>query len=290
MPTVELSVGTIDYQDTGGDGPILVFLHGLIMDGTVWRHVVSELRSDYRCVLPTWPLGGHRHPMLPGADLSLHALGLLIGEFLERLDLRAVTLVQNDWGGVQVLIAHGGSERIARLVLTACEAFDNYPPRPARPIVLAAEIPGGLALMMQAHRLRMVRRAPGGWGWMSKRPVPTAVMDTWFHPATTNKSIRRDLAKYVTSVPARQVLLEWAACGATFEKPVLVVWAREDRMMPSDHGRRLAQLYPDAQLVEIDDSYTLIPEDQPAQLGTAMRDFLSRTHPAAPHSCPRCRT
>ena len=133
MPTVELSVGTIDYQDTGGDGPILVFLHGLIMDGSVWRHVVSELRSDYRCVLPTWPLGGHRHPMLPDADLSLHALGLLIGEFLERLDLRAVTLVQNDWGGAQVLIAHGGSERIARLVLTrARRSTTTRHVRPAR--------------------------------------------------------------------------------------------------------------------------------------------------------------
>jgi len=294
MPEVELSAGTIDYEDTGGDGPVLVFLHGLIMDGSVWRHVVSELRSDYRCVVPTWPLGGHRRPMRPDADLSLQALGLLIGEFLERLDLTEVTLVQNDWGGAQVLLAHGGSDRLVSLVLTSCEAFDNYPPRPARPIVMFAKIPGGLALLMQALRLRAVRRAPAGWGWMSKQAVPTDVMDDWFHPATTDKRIRRDLAKYVTSVPHRQVLLDWAAAGAKFDNPVLVVWAREDRMMPSDHGRRLTELFPNAQLIEIDDSYTLIPEDQPARLVQEIREFLGRRTscdracalPASPEGSP----
>lgn len=277
MPEVELSVGRIEYEDTGGDGPVLVFIHGLLMNGSVWRHVVDELAPDYRCVLPTWPLGGHRRPMRPDADLSLAALGLLIGEFLDRLDVREVTLVQNDWGGAQVLLAHGGSTRIAALVLTACEAFDDYPPRPARPIVTLARIPGGLALLMQAHRLRAVRRAPGGWGWMSKRVVPAQVMDDWFAPATANKTIRRDLAKYVTSVPPRSVLLEWAARSESFDKPVLIVWATEDRVMRRENGQRLVEQFPDARLVEIGDSYTLIPEDQPAQLVRAIRGFLSST-------------
>ena len=88
MPEIELSAGVIEYQDTGGDGPVLVFLHGLLMDGTVWRKVVASLRADYRCVLPTLPLGGHRRPMRPDADLSLHGIALLVGEFLEKAGLR----------------------------------------------------------------------------------------------------------------------------------------------------------------------------------------------------------
>src|SRR5713101_8732452 len=99
MPTVELSAGPIDYEDTGGDGPVLVFLHGLTMDGSVWRHVVAGLQGDYRCVLPTLPLGGHRRPMRAGADLSLAGIALLVGEFIEALGLADVTLIQNDWGG-----------------------------------------------------------------------------------------------------------------------------------------------------------------------------------------------
>src|SRR6266446_8670299 len=62
MQEIELSAGIIEYEDTGGSGPIVVLLHGLVMDGSLWRHVVRELRADHRCVVPTLPVGGHRRP------------------------------------------------------------------------------------------------------------------------------------------------------------------------------------------------------------------------------------
>jgi pimeloyl-ACP methyl ester carboxylesterase len=274
MPEIELSAGTIDYKDTGGDGPVLVFLHGLTIDSTVWRKVVPGL-SEYRCVLPTLPLGAHRRPMRPDADLSLRSMALLVGEFLEKLELDDVTLVLNDWGGAQFLISEGKADRLARLVLVACEAFDNYPPGlPGKLIVLAARTPGGLAGTMKLLRFQAFRRAPGGWGWMSKRPVPRAVMDGWFAPAAASAEIRRDIKKYGLSVPPKETLLDWADRLKAFDKPVLVVWAEEDKLMPREHGRRLADLFPDARLVEVPDSYTLVPEDQPELLVTQLREFV----------------
>lgn len=275
MPEVELSGGTIEYRDSGGDGPVVVFLHGLTMNGSTWRHVVATLRADYRCICPTLPLGGHRIPMNRDADLSLRGMAALVGEFLAALDLTDVTLVQNDWGAAQILIALGDTDRIGRLVLTSSEAFDNYPPGPVRPLVPLARIPGGLALLMTGLRLTAIRRAPGSWGWMSKRPVPKAIMDDWFEPATRDPRIRYDLAKYITSVPRRAELLELAEPSASFDRPVLVVWATEDRMMPLAHGRRLADQFPQAKLVEIADSYTLLQEDQPDRLTAAIQDFLA---------------
>ncbi|MEU7892234.1 alpha/beta hydrolase [Nonomuraea sp. NPDC049152] len=278
MPEIELSAGTIDYEDTGGEGPVLVFLHGVTIDGSVWRQVVADLRRDHRCVCPTLPLGAHRRPMRRDADLSLQGMALLVAEFLDRLDLREVTLVLNDWGGGQLLVPLGRAERIARLVLTSCEAFDNYPPGlPGRLIELAAKTPGGLWLTMRMLGLRSFRRAPGGWGWMSKRPVPDAVMDAWFAPARTSAAIRRDLARYAVSVPPRRVLLDWAERLRSFKGPVLVAWAVEDKLMPREHGPRLAALFEDARLVEIEDSYTLIPEDQPALLARTIEQFVAET-------------
>lgn len=276
MAEVSLSAGTIEYTDTGGDGPVLVLLHGVTIDGSVWRKVVAELGEGYRCVCPTLPLGSHRTPMNPEADLSLRGMALLVGEFLDRLDLRDVTLVLNDWGGAQLLISEGRTERIGKLVLTACEAFDNYPPGlPGRILGLAAKVPGGLRLTMAAARTRAFRRGPGAWGWMSKRPVPREVMDAWFAPATANPAIRRDLARYGNSIPPKQQLLDLAERMRGFERPVLVAWAVEDKLMPREHGRRLAALFPDARLVEIEDSYTLIPEDQPEVLAGAIREFVA---------------
>jgi pimeloyl-ACP methyl ester carboxylesterase len=285
---VELSAGTVEYLDTGGPGPVLVFAHGLLMDGSVWRHVVADLAPEYRCVVPTLPLGAHRRPMHPDADLSLSGMARLLGEFVDRLELHEVTLVQNDWGGAQILLALSptGEPRIARLVLTSCEAFDNYPPAPVRPLAMLTSLPGGVAALIRLHRLRVVRRAPGGWGWMSKRPVPDEVMSAWFRPATTDRAIRRDLGKYITSVPPGRVLLEWAGRAAGFDRPVLVAWAAEDRMMPPAHGRRLAALFPDARHVQIANSYTLIPEDQPAELTRHLREFLTGTAGHPPGSSP----
>jgi pimeloyl-ACP methyl ester carboxylesterase len=70
MATIELTAGSFEYQDTGGSGPVVVLLHGLAMNGSLWRYVVSELGADHRCVIPTLPLGGHRQPMRADADLS----------------------------------------------------------------------------------------------------------------------------------------------------------------------------------------------------------------------------
>lgn len=280
MPTVELSAGTIEYSDTGGDGPVLVLVHGFLMSGTVWRKVLPGL-TDYRCIVPTWPLGAHGIPMRPDADLSLVAMGDLIGEFLDALDLRGVTMVQNDWGGTQIALARGHAERIGRLVLSSCEAFSTYPPAPARSTVVAGRIPGGVRAMMWLLNTPIGRRGPGTWGWLSKRAVPREVIDAWFAPATTDPRIRRDIRKYVTSVPKRSVMLDLAQRAAAFTGPVLVVWAAEDRMFPTRLGRRLADSFADARFVEIDDSYTLLPEDQPEMFTDIVRTFLERTNSPA---------
>jgi pimeloyl-ACP methyl ester carboxylesterase len=274
----EADSGADPGAGSGGRRPTVVLLHGLTIDGSVWHDVVEELGPGFRCVMPTLPLGAHRVPMRADADLTLRSVALLVGEFLEALDLRDVTLVLNDWGGAQLLLTEGPPEQVARigkLVLTACEAFDNYPPGlPGRLVALACRSPRGLELMMKALRHRAVRRAPGGWGWMSRRPVPDAMMDAWFTPARVDPLIRRDLAAYVLSVPDRATLLAHAERLRSFDRPVLVVWAKEDRLMPRAHGARLAELFPDARLVELDDTYTLIPIDQPRRLALLLRDFV----------------
>ncbi len=217
MPELELSAGTIDYTDSDGDGPVLVLLHGVTMDASVWRRVVADLAPDHRCICPTLPLGSHRRAMRPGADLSHTGVAGLVNELMEALDLRDVTLVLNDWGGAQFLVAQGRTERLAGLVLTACEAFDNFPPGlPGKVIANAARVPGALWLSMQLQRLTWFRRVPGGWGWMSKRPVPREVMDAWFRPATSDADVRRDLRAFALSTRRAGSCWRWRSrCAAS---------------------------------------------------------------------------
>jgi pimeloyl-ACP methyl ester carboxylesterase len=216
--------------------------------------------------------------MRSDADLSMRGIAETIGELLESLDLQDVTLAMNDWGGGQLLIGGRHDERIARLALCSCEAFDNVPPRgAARALPYIARVPGGLDAALLPFRFDRLRRLPMTYGPLSKRPVPREVMDQWFGPIGELREIRRDLRKYVVSSrQGRRDLLAATGALASFDRPALVAWAAEDRLMPHEHGRRLAGLLPQGELVEIPDCYTLIPEDQPATLAGHMRGLMAR--------------
>jgi pimeloyl-ACP methyl ester carboxylesterase len=246
------------------------------MDWRLWRGVIEGLGADYRCIAPTMPFGSHRQPMNPDADLSLRGLGRIVAEFMERLELRDVTLAFNDWGGAQTMVADDLLGRVGRLILISCEAFDNYPPGLAGQAALfAAKMPGGLSLMRQTILRRPLRRMPFVYGQMSKHGVPDDLIRSWLEPLR-RREIQRDLRKYVGDV--RQGKRDMTAATealSTFDRPVLVVWDSEGRMMPTEHGARLAEAFPNARLVEADDSYTLVPIDRPDLLVAELRRFVS---------------
>jgi pimeloyl-ACP methyl ester carboxylesterase len=274
MEKIELEAGTIEYQDSGGDGPVIV----LLMDASLWEGVTADLRVDHRCVAPTLPLGAHSYPMRPDADHSLRGIARLVAEFLERLDLGNVTVVGNDTGGalVQLLICEGAA-RIERIVLVDCDAFDNFPPGlTGKTLVLTGKLPPTMfGLFMQQMRLKPLRRLPIAFGWLTRRG--DAATARWVQPLLRHPEIRRDTVRVLRTISAqRNLMLEATECLLTFDRPALVVWAQYDRVMPPEHGRRLAELLPRGRLVEVSDSSTLVPLDQPASLAQAIRECTSR--------------
>jgi pimeloyl-ACP methyl ester carboxylesterase len=247
-----------------------------MMDASLWDGPIADLSVDHRCVAPTLPLGAHRHAMHADADLSLRGIARLVAEFLDRLDLHDVTLVGNDTGGalVQLLICDRAA-RIDRIVLASCDAFDNFPPGlTGKTLVLTGKLsPEIFGLLMQQMRLRPFRRLPIAFGWLTMRG--DAATARWMKPVTQQREIRRDAVRVLRAVAAEpQLMLDAARCLPSFDRPALVVWASQDRVMPPEHGRRLAELLPQGRLVEIPDSYTLIPQDQPAKLAQIIRDFM----------------
>ncbi|MER6130035.1 alpha/beta hydrolase [Streptomyces sp. NPDC001795] len=275
MKKIELSAGTVEYEDSGGDGPTVVLLHGFMMDASLWAGSISDLSADHRCVAPTLPLGAHRHAMRADADLSLPGMARLVAELLDRLDLQDVTLVGNDTGGaiVQLLMCDGAA-RVGRVVLASCDAFDNFPPGlTGKTLMLTGKLPPRLfGLFMQQMRLRVIRRLPIAFGWLTLRGDAATLR--WMQPVMKRPEIRHDAVRTLRAAGADTGLLVAAAERlSSFERPALVVWASRDRVMPPEHGRRLAELLPHGRLVEMGDSYTLIPLDQPARLSQVIREF-----------------
>jgi pimeloyl-ACP methyl ester carboxylesterase len=271
MNEARLHQGTIRYRESGTGEPI-VLVHGLLTDGQLWREVAPTLARDFRVIAPDWPLGSHQLPLEPGADLSPPGLARIIADFISELELEGVTLVGNDTGGAlcQLVAAHH-PERLGRLVLTPCDAYENFLPPAFRPLQMLAHVPGALYLIAQSLRAPVARRLPLAYGWVTKR-ADDALTRSWIAPALGSGAIRHEVASLLKGVSNRYTLAAAERFGE-FTKPVLIAWAPEDRFFKMHYAERLADAFPNARLELIEDSYTFVPVDQPERTATLIAEF-----------------
>jgi pimeloyl-ACP methyl ester carboxylesterase len=277
LEKVELDAGSIAYRDSG-TGPVIVFAHGLLVDGTLWRKVTPLLDSDFRCVVPDLPLGSHREAMRADADLTPPGVARIVADFIEKLGLEDVTLVGNDTGGaISQLVATNHPERLGRLVLTPCDAYENFLPPAFRPLQYAAKVPGVLTAVMQSTRIRAIQRSPLGFGMLiSPDRIDPDVLDAWMRPYLGNVGVRRDTIKFLKTISNRYTL-EAAERLREFDRPTLIAWAPEDRFFKFKYAERLAAAIPDARLVRIENSRTFVSEDQPERLADEIGSFIRET-------------
>ena len=277
--TIETPAGTIAYRERGS-GPPVVFVHGVGVNGDLWRRVAPNLASERRCIAPDLPFGAHSHPLREDADLSLPGMARIVADFIEALDLDDVAIVANDTGGAvsQWLVGHH-AERIGRLVLTSCDAFEKFPPTPQRYLEVAGRSRALMWLVGWTVQFKFVQRLPTAYGWVTQQPVGPAIMRSYTTPIRTQAGVRRDLARLLRAVDTRYTF-DAAESLRDFDKPALVLWADGDKIFPRDHGKRLAELLPQGRFELIRNSRTFIPEDQPEQLVTVVREFLAEHEPA----------
>lgn len=272
--TVELSAGTVVYRDLG-DGPPVVLLGAFLTDSVYWRNVVPKLAAEgYRCVVPDFPMGAHRIPMKADADLSARGLANLLAEFIRALDLHEPVVVGNDTGGgiTQIMAAeHPGVA--GPLVLASCDVYDYFPPKLFRYLAFSARLPGAGAVLAQTLRVKRLRRLPITFGWVSKR-IPDDAIDHYGEAILTDKDVRRDAVKLLRGYdPA--LLTDCAGRLRDHPHPILILWAAEDRILPRELAERLHRSLPQSRFALLEDSLTLIPEDQPDGLVREVVAFLA---------------
>ena len=274
---LELSTATLRYYEAGpADGPVLLFVHGLLVNSRLWRKVVPPLAAaGLRCICVDWPLGSHEIPT-PDADLTPPGLAALVGDVLDALDLTDVTVVANDTGGAltQLLIT-SRPERVGRVVLTNCDCFDRFFPPLFAPLVAMSHVPGAIWLLVQLMRPSFTWRLPIAYGWLARRAIDKPTMRAYLRPVQKQHAVRRDTARVLRGVN-RKYTEQAAQLLPAFDKPALLVWAARDRVFPLGYGQRLAAQFPNSELVQVDDSYTFVPEDRPDALVDAVLRFVGR--------------
>ncbi len=268
---VQLAQGTVQYRECGSGEP-LVFIHGLLVNGDLWRKVVPTLAKNYRCIIPDLPFGSHSLALDPDADLTPPGIAKLIADFLAALNLTSVTLIANDTGGAMTQIAITEyPERVGRLVLTNCDAYDNFLPLSIRAFEWFAFVPGFVGLLGQVGKLSFAQKLI--IKLVAKHPIEDGAIHSYMQPITVNKGVQRDVGKVLRGISTRYTNIAASKFG-DFDKPVLLVWATEDFLFPTKYAERLQKAFPRATLHYVKDSYAFISEDQPEQLVQHIETFL----------------
>jgi pimeloyl-ACP methyl ester carboxylesterase len=270
---LDLPGGRLAYHDVGS-GPPIVFVHGLLVNANLWRKVVERLAPDFRCIALDLPLGSHTLPLREGAPNTPPVAANMVADALEALDLDDVTLVGNDSGGALCqMIVTTRPERVGRLVLTSCDYRDNFPPKLFAYLKLAGRVPGLLRVLVQPFRLRLPRRAPIAFGWLTKRPIDRAAEDSYVLPAIHDAAVRRDARAFILGADTADTNAA-ADRLRQVRQPALIAWSAEDRVFPLEDGRRLAADLPNSRFDPIDDAYTFSMEDNPERLSELIAGFV----------------
>jgi pimeloyl-ACP methyl ester carboxylesterase len=269
---IDLPTGRIRYREAGAGKPI-VFVHGYLVDGRLWDNVVDRLSDRYRCIAPDWPMGAQQIAMKPDADLSPPGVAATIASLLEALDLEDVTIVGNDSGGAmsQVLVT-SHPRRIGRLVLTNCDTHENFPPGIFKAMPPLAKFPGGMAVLAAPFRIGAVARR--AFAPFARTHIPDELIASWMQPAIGDSEIMRDLKKVTAGMNKRYTLAAAQKLRGS-ELPILLTWAPGDKYFPISYAERLASEAGNARIVQIPDSKTFVPLDQPQRLAEEIATFVA---------------
>src|SRR5689334_891679 len=274
---VAVTGGTIRYRERGQGQPVL-FLHGLLVNGDLWRGVAPRVAdAGYRVVTPDLPLGSHELPMEKDADLTPPGVARMIVEIIDRLGLERPILVGNDTGGALTqLVMADNSDKVGPAVLACCDAFEDFFPPVFRYLSLTAHLPGSAMLLAQTMRIKPARRMPISFGWLTRESPPDEIMESYLRPVQTSSGVRRDVTKFLRNVN-RKYTLEAAEKLKGFDQPVLLAWGDHGKVFPVEDAKRLAEVLPNARLEIVQNSRAFVPEDQPEELARLVVDFANRS-------------
>lgn len=285
--TIHLPQGTIEYLDQG-EGPTIVFVHGLLIDNQLWQPLLPRLSAHCRCIAPTWPLGSHRVAMNHDADLSVPGIVQLIADFIEALDLTDVTLVGNDSGGALTqMVCARFPGRIGRMVLTTCDAYDVFPPRAFSYLKLLGYVPVLPWLSAQTlHHAPILRRLPFTFGDLTDAPMPSALVEDCLRPMRVDAGARRDVRKFLRTLSPCYTQ-EAAATLRKIDKPALLLWSTRCHHFPKRLAERFQRELPHAELHWIDSRGVFLSLEYPDLLADAIKRFVARDAVVTPLTASR---
>ena len=269
---VQTASGSISYIEQG-TGPVALFVHGVLLNGYLWRHQLAELSGIRRCIAVDLLAHGDTESP-PDQDLSVTANAKMLGEFLDALNIDQVDLVGNDsGGGIAQIFATLFPERMRSLTLTDCDTHDNWPPEAFRPF-LAMAASGGLRGTLDAMLSdKSVYRSPQALGPAYEHPerVSDETIEQYLRPFLRSEQRTRDLQRFLGAFDNKYTLAIEAQLKM-LKVPTLIVWGTDDVYFDVKWSRWLADNIPGTRhRIEFKGARIFFPEERWQEFNQELR-------------------
>jgi pimeloyl-ACP methyl ester carboxylesterase len=274
--------GNISYVEHGS-GPVALFVHGVLLNGYLWRHQLAQLGGLRRCIAVDLLAHGATE-ISADQDVSVTANAHMLAQFLDALKIDQVDLVGNDSGGgiCQIFAAlHPG--RIRSLALTNCDTHDNWPPEPFKPFV-AMVAAGGLPDTLNAMLAdKSIYRSPQALGPAYERPeaVTDDTIETYLRPFTGSAQRMRDIERFVNAFDCRHTVDIEKQLGRV-RAPTLIAWGTDDIYFDLKWSRWLEQTIPGTKRrVEFESARIFFPEERSSEFNGELKAHWISNYAAA---------
>ena len=263
------------YLDSG-EGPALLFIHGLTGSHRNWALLVEKLDIDHRVVAPD--LFGHGASAKVMGDYSLGAHAATLRDLLDLLGIDRVTLVGHSFGGgIAMQFCYLFPERVERLVLVASGGLG----RDVSPLLRAATVPGAewvlpmIASGWVRRRVEAAGRLLTSRGWRAS-PEVTEVWRGF--TSLADADTRRAFLATTRGVidPGGQTVTAHDHLPMAIAIPTLVVWGTRDRMIPAWHATTAHDVIADSRVVLFEGAGHFPHLDQPERFAQLLSDFMKR--------------
>lgn len=270
--SVQTRSGRISYMEQG-TGPVALFVHGVLLNGYLWRHQLAGLSDLRRCIAVDLLAHGDTE-IAAEQDVSVTANAEMLAEFLEALHADQVDLVGNDsGGGIAQIFAARHPERVRSLTLTDCDAHDNWPPEAFKPF-LAMAAGGGLSGTLHAILAdKSIYRSPQALGPAYEHPegVSDETIEKYLGPLVRSEQRTQDLQRFLAAFDSKHTL----AIEGQLKKlkaPTLIAWGTDDVYFDVKWSHWLAENIPGTRRrVEFQGARIFFPEERWEEFNSELR-------------------
>jgi pimeloyl-ACP methyl ester carboxylesterase len=264
--------GKIAYTEQGTGLPA-VFVHGVFLNGYLWRHVIDRVADMRRCIAVDLMTHGGS-PVGEDQDISFRAQAAMLEAFCASLGLDRVDLVANDSGGaIAQIFAARHPARIRSLTLTNCDVHDNYPPA-----AFAVTREAAANNLFSARRQEFfsdveLARAGFGLGYEHVDRVPAETLRTYLEPLFATPEATRNLERWLTASGDCSQTVEIEPLLHQLQAPTLIAWGTADVFFPLKWAYWLKDTIPGARkVIELEGAKLFFPEERPDDLARPLRE------------------